>query len=284
MLYGTFDHPQLIHYPQLQKDITSYIETGTFQKPHYSFIERRTTHYTTVDDTCDYMIVEWLYTTQQLATHFPQSLTIFVHSHTEELIFRRIIRDQKRVKEPTHTIIANIAKAFPMWNIYGKSQEKNSDILIHNDYEILNTQGNTITHTPCTHPQDHNKKESETELFSTHFIYNDESEDNGNIILSEHYKTQDGLLSHISIAHDKTINDQQHKNISIDIYQPGQVTPMHLLLQTAGLTYQETYTTHQKTYKKNNEENDKEMETITQKTSHNQVSYYHTSIQKPEAE
>ncbi|USN57504.1 MAG: hypothetical protein H6766_03565 [Candidatus Peribacteria bacterium] len=49
VLYGTFDHPRMIHYPQLGNDIETFLATERFEKPQYSFVEKRSTHTVTVE-------------------------------------------------------------------------------------------------------------------------------------------------------------------------------------------------------------------------------------------
>jgi uridine kinase len=60
-----------------------------------------------------------------------------VDSDTEELIFRRLVRDQQRVNEPLYMIVSMLGKVFPMWNIFGNPQKKNADLIVDNSYEIL---------------------------------------------------------------------------------------------------------------------------------------------------
>jgi len=62
---------------------------------------------------------------------------MFVYSAQEELIFRRIIRDQERVAEPAYMIVENLGKAFPMRKIYGEPQLNKADMIVNNDYQIL---------------------------------------------------------------------------------------------------------------------------------------------------
>jgi len=81
-----------------------------------------------------------LYSISQLPdTHNPCKL--FVFADEEELIFRRLIRDQQRTKDPLHVSIAIMSKVFPMRNLYGKQQKQQSDIVVYNDFEILKQHG-----------------------------------------------------------------------------------------------------------------------------------------------
>ena len=58
LLYGTFDHPKLIDYDTLESDIRKYFTNGVFELPVYSFMEKRTTQYITIDQAYDIVIVE----------------------------------------------------------------------------------------------------------------------------------------------------------------------------------------------------------------------------------
>jgi uridine kinase len=58
LLYGTFDHPNLIDYDLLQKNLDEYITTGKTKLPKYSFVEKRRTSYEAVNGSADYVIVE----------------------------------------------------------------------------------------------------------------------------------------------------------------------------------------------------------------------------------
>jgi|GEM_PF-1915844 len=192
MLYGTFDHPNLIRYNELEKNLKEYFKTGKTKQPKYSFVEKRTTHYETIEGEADYVIVEGIYTIKSLSRHF-DATNIFVHSEKEELIFRRIVRDQQRVAEPTYMIVQAIGKAFPMRNIYGAPQEKHADIIIDNDYEILGKVGRQCIYSPLKNQHNENRKKSDLGRLIekrniTDFYYQDNDPENGDIIISEVYK------------------------------------------------------------------------------------------------
>ncbi|NOZ45062.1 MAG: hypothetical protein GXP45_08215 [bacterium] len=104
--------------------------------PQYSFIESRRIGYQQIQKKYDYIIVEGLYTINQLKnTHHP--FKIFVDTDTEELIFRRIIRDQKRVRESIEEIIGMMGKVFPMRTLYGENQKTQANIIVKNNYQIM---------------------------------------------------------------------------------------------------------------------------------------------------
>lgn len=58
LLYGTFDHPNLIDYDLLQKNIDEYLSTGKTTLPKYSFVERRRVASEVVNGSAEYIIVE----------------------------------------------------------------------------------------------------------------------------------------------------------------------------------------------------------------------------------
>lgn len=234
VLYGTFDHPRMIHYPQLGNDIETFLATERFEKPQYSFVEKRSTHTVTVEWMYDFVIVEGLYTIDQLGVRFADATKVFVQSSYEEIIFRRIVRDQERVRESNHVMINNIGKAFPMWNIFGQHQQDKADIIITNDYEIL----------------DHKGAESAYELFHgdigalgdlnlvehrQHFVYSNTDNNESDIIITEVYYEDDPLLKYIMISAVKEHSDTSDHHIDVTLYDPGALTDMHILLQTAGL-------------------------------------------------
>lgn len=140
VMYGTFDHPNLIEYDLLQKNIDEYMQTEKTRVPTYSFKERRRVGYKEVAQAYDYVIVEGLYTISQLDKN-NNPFCIFVNASIEELIFRRLIRDQERVSEPLDMILTSIGKVFPMWKLYGQPQGEQAQIVIDNDFEVLSKNG-----------------------------------------------------------------------------------------------------------------------------------------------
>lgn len=235
LLYGTFDHPNLIEYDLLQKNLNEYFEKWSTKIPVYSFKESRRIDYKKISWTYDYIIVEGLYTIEKL-NNKNNPLKIFVDSHTEELIFRRIIRDQTRFRDTIESIIGMIGKVFPMWTLYGTPQKKAADLIIHNDYEIMAKEGEKISFKLL------NKKPSPKwkltkKLYIYDFIYNDENDDNGIIYVSEVYEKKWWLLKHIIITKSKKDDAQQkkYKRIIVPLYKAGSLTMIHSLLQNGGL-------------------------------------------------
>lgn len=58
LLYGTFDHPNLIDYHLLQKNLDEYMTTGQTNIPKYSFVEKRRVSHEAVNGSADFVIVE----------------------------------------------------------------------------------------------------------------------------------------------------------------------------------------------------------------------------------
>jgi len=254
MLYGTFDHPSLIEYDLLQKNIDEYFKTKKTKLPKYSFKERRRISYKEIKWNYDYIIVEWLYTINKLKNK-NNPFKIFVHSPTEELIFRRIIRDQNRVKESLDTIIAMIGKVFPMWRLYWEPQIEQSNIIINNDYKIMEIewkeyQFKEIKKIP------NNIGKLEKKEYIKDFMYNDANDKNWIIYVSEVYKEKKWLLDHIIITKSK-LNDFKKNNYSrivINLYRPWSLTMLHTMLQTAWLKLIWENEKVEEIYKKNNKE------------------------------
>ena len=249
LLYGTFDHPNLIDYPLLQNDIEQYFQNGKFSLPHYSFTEKRRTHLTEITESYDIVIVEWLYVIDQLSLTISTDqwdivpYKIFVEASLEEIIVRRLVRDQMRVKEPLHVIVGVMSNVFPMRTVFWTLQKEKSDCIITNDYHILDKEGKNSERVPIS-----SDKLPHTDIYKTYYmkdyIYNDTNEDNGKIIISEVYLEQWWLLDHVILHkrnNDPRIDHSKYESISMDFYQPSISTELHTLLQLAGLAYEWTY-------------------------------------------
>ena len=252
MLYGTFDHPSLIEYDLLQKNIDEYFKTKKTKLPKYSFQERRRISYEEIKGNYDYIIVEWLYTISQL-NNKNNPFKIFVHSPTEELIFRRIIRDQSRVKESLDAIVAMIGKVFPMRKLYGDPQTQEANITIDNDYKIMSKEGKEYQFKQIKQiPK--NIWKLEKKEYIKDFMYNDENDKNGIIYVSEVYKEKKWLLNHIIITKSKLndFKDNNYSRIVVKLYRPGSLTMLHTMLQTAWLKLIGQNEKIEETYIKNN--------------------------------
>ncbi|NOZ45061.1 MAG: hypothetical protein GXP45_08210 [bacterium] len=67
------------------------------------------------------------------------------------------------------------------------------------------------------------------------YIYNDSNNNNGVIYVSEVYKKEKGLLDHVIITKSKQqdYKNETYKRIAVKLYNPGSLTMIHTLLQTA---------------------------------------------------
>lgn len=209
-------------------------------------MEKRTVGHTRIDQHYDIVVVEGLYTvnslTQTITTKNGElkPYNIVVHAPIEELIFRRLVRDQKRVKEPLHTLIDVMSNVFPMRKIFGIEQEKLADCIITNDHSILNSEGRKSHWIKI---QEKNLPDTVPEsVLTTHdYIYDDSEDGDSNIIISEVYRDKATLLDHVILqkrSTDPRKESRNYESISMTLYKPGISTELHTLLQLAGLSYQ----------------------------------------------
>ncbi len=232
LLYWTFDHPKLIAYDELAKNLQQLFTLWQTQIPEYSFVEKRRIWKTTIKNEYDFVIVEWLYTISQLPNKF-DPFKIFVYSDEEELIFRRLIRDQQRTQEPLHTSIQITSKVFPMRNIYWKKQKKLSDLIVYNDYNILSQKWKTINYSQIQVKKS-NLWELKNRFYITDFEYNDKNNQNWVIVVSEVYRSKKWLLEFVKISKKKQIW-QKIETIEFDLFEAWILTWIHSLLQLAWL-------------------------------------------------
>ncbi len=238
LLYGTFDHPNLIDYDLLQKNIDEYLTTGKTTLPKYSFVERRRIASEVVNGSADFIIVEWLYTIAEL-NDVNAPFKIFVDSHMEEMIFRRIIRDQQRVKEPVDMIVTMLGKVFPMRRLYGEPQKAKADLIVENNYEILSSIAQTHEYTLLPDAKRSDFGELIKREYITDYMYNDSHEWNGCILISEVYREKRGFLDAVMITKRKA-DDLDHNafhTASVRMSHPWLITQLHTLMQIAGMQY-----------------------------------------------
>lgn len=244
LLYWSFDHPDLIDYNLLEKNLNEYFSTGKTTIPEYSFIEKRRIAYHPVQEHYDIVIVEWLYTISKLSW-FDKSFKIFVQANVEEVVFRRIIRDQLRVAESIYTIIGIMSTVFPMRTLYGKAQINQADAMITNDYSILSKYGKLFHRMRVKKPLAKTKKTLQKQEHSVNHIYGSDNEEYGKITISEVYMNNNPLLHHVSINKTwpihKTKKGEEYTSIVFDLYQPWVLTELHTLLQLAGLSFIGSY-------------------------------------------
>lgn len=233
MIYGTYDHPNLIDHEWLNQDLQKLLTTGSFEMPEYSFVEKTRVASKLIEWSFDYIVVEWLYVINELADQF-NPLRIFVHSQAEDLVIRRLIRDPERTKEPLYMVATTLTKVFPMWTIAWEGQLEKSDIVINNTYEILKDKWNMYHYDQVSvFPQWELKK---TE-YVVNYMYNDTRTDNDGIVISEVYHEQHGYLHEVKISKVQANGDGTKEWLTLSVMMPGILVEMHTLIQLAGCHY-----------------------------------------------
>jgi uridine kinase len=233
MIYGTYDHPNLIDHDLINENLQQLLSSGSFDMPEYSFVEKTRLKSQPIAGSFDYIIIEWLYVINELSEQF-DPLKIFVHSQAEDLIIRRLIRDPERTKEPLYIVANTLTKVFPMWIIAGKWQMEKSDIVINNTYEILNDRWVSYEYRQTSiFPKSELKK---TEYVINYF-YNDTHTDNDGIVISEVYHEQHGYLHEVKISKVQSNDDGTKEWLTLSVMMPGILVEMHTLIQLAGCSY-----------------------------------------------
>ena len=241
LIYGTFDHPKLIRHDLLAKDIKNFMKTNTINIPEYSFMESRRVWSQEFTGKVDHVIVEWLYTIQELPK-IDNTLTFFVDSYAEELIVRRLVRDQQRTGDGIAQIVSDVARVFPMRNIFGKTQRKKADIIITNEFEILEKEWVSSSYKKIDASQATQGELLKKEFF-VDYEYNDSAEGNGTVIVSEVYKKKSDDIDYVMITKRKehiTPNTQEFNSMTFTITNLWVITQIHALLQLAGLKLKRT--------------------------------------------
>jgi uridine kinase len=251
VLYGTFDHPALIDYALLEKNIGEYLTSGSFMLPQYSFGESRRTGSIKVEGTYDIVLVEGLYTISQLPVSY-DPLRICISASDEDLIIRRLLRDPARVGEPLHMVVTALNNVFPMRHLYGSHQAVHADIIIHNDYDLLAKDGKIMFHEPLTDGLPPERKLYNAEHL-VEYRYDDTTDDShGKLIITEHYEQAGGMLKSVGISKTQSTPEGTKdtiKHISLRVYKPGVLTSLHNLVQSAGLRYESTSGYNEKSYR-----------------------------------
>lgn len=233
MIYGTYDHPNLIDHDLLNSDLQQLLTTGSFEMPEYSFIEKTRIATRTIQWPFDYIIVEWLYVINELAEQF-DPLKIFIYSQAEDLIIRRLVRDPERVNEPLYMVATTLTKVFPMWTIAGKWQLEQSDIVINNTYEILKDRWSIYSYRAVSIFPEWELQKTE---YVINYFYNDTLIDNDGIVISEVYHEQHWYLHEVKISKVQTNPDGTKEWLTLSIMMPGILVEMHALIQLAGCEY-----------------------------------------------
>lgn len=243
VLYGTFDHPDLIEYDLLEKHIGQCIQNKPFDMPSYNFKESKRDIAVTLSGNFDYVIIEGLYTISKLSTQY-DPFKIYVTAPEEDLVIRRLLRDPARIGEPLYMIVGALNNVYPMRNIFGRTQLHNADLVIDNYYDILIKEGKKMYHEPFQGEVNTlGTKISEEYIVS--YMYNDSTEDsNGKILVEEHYDMKGGIMKSVTIVKTRSTSvgtKETIEHISLSLSKAGILTQIHNLLQVAGLIYETTF-------------------------------------------
>lgn len=133
-----------------------------------------------------------------------------------------------------------MSNVFPMWKIFGATQEEQADCIITNDYSILNTEGRS-SQWQQVQKEELPDTEAYNTLYTNDYIYDDSDEGDSKIIISEVYRDKDGLLDHVILqkrSSDPRKEQNDYESISMTLHKPGISTELHTLLQLAGLHYE----------------------------------------------
>jgi hypothetical protein len=126
-----------------------------------------------------------------------------------------------------------------MWNVFGQPQKKQADIIIDNNYEILEQEWEVFEYKKIDNVNLDEIGELHETQYHVDYIYNDISHRNGEIVVTEVYYQQWWLLDGVILTKRKRTSDAEWrmiKSISMSLYQPWILTWLHALLQTAWLT------------------------------------------------
>ena len=264
VLYGTFDHPDLIDYELLNINLDEYMTKGKFEMPTYSFKESKRTSTTHIEGKYDYVIVEGLYTITKLTDAY-NPLRIYVTSPEEDLVIRRLLRDPARVGEPLYMVVNALNNVYPMWNIFGRTQLHQADVVVDNYYDILKKEGKTMYHEPRTGDKAALGKHLYNEYVIS-YVYNDTSDDHeGKLIVEEHYEKKGGIMRSVTIVRTRSTGygtENTIEHISLSLAKAGILTQIHNLLQVAGLNYESVFTADAEHY----EGSDGKRKTLEQRT------------------
>jgi len=239
-LYGTFDHPNLIDFKELNLCIDKLLNKKDVKIPIYSFEDHMRIGFEYIKADYDFLIVEGLYTLEFMKKEFlKKALKIFVHSNKGELILRRLLRDPQRTKESLEKILSKLINVFPMWNVFGEKQRSLADIIFINDYEIIKDKGDAFleSYIPAKNlSQILSEYKLEKKEFVIEYYYRDENKDI--LCIKEHYLN--GKFYKVSLSKRDIISFKQPlkvKSYSVSFKEPGMFSQIHILMQLADLKH-----------------------------------------------
>lgn len=151
-------------------------------------------------------------------------------------MIRRLLRDPGRVGEPLYMVIGALNNVYPMRNIFGRSQQKEADLIIDNYYDILAKNGKKMYHQPW----DNDRAALGKKLFDEYvvsYVYNDSTDDtNGKLIIEEHYDEKGGIMKSVTIVKSRSTEfgtTDTIEHITLSVAKAGILTQLHNLLQVA---------------------------------------------------
>ena len=231
ILYGTYDHPNLINFKLLNKNLFDLLNWTLTKKPIYSFEYKMIVDWQQLKPEYDFIIVEWLYTLNFVVKKLlTQAFKVFIDVEKEELILRRIIRDPQRTKEPLDRILNSMVAVFPMWNIYWENQKKKADYIYKNDYYIIKDKWNFLQKVEKI-PNENLEKVEVKYIVDYYYWW---KENNWYLIVREIY--QRWFFKGVSILKQYRQNDAI-KTYEVFINQPWFLKEAHNLMQIAWLKY-----------------------------------------------
>ncbi len=239
-LYGTFDHPNLIDFKELNLCIEKLLNGEDVKIPIYSFEDHMRIGFQYIKGDFDFLIIEGLYTLEFIKKEFlKNALKIFIHSNKGELIVRRLLRDPQRTKESVEKILSKLIHVFPMWNIFGKKQKSLADLIFINNYEIIKDKGKVFLENYLSLKKINqilSKYKLEKKEFVVEYYYKDENNDT--FCIKEHYLN--GKFYKVSLSKREIISFKHPlkiKNYYISFKEPGMFSQIHILMQLANLKY-----------------------------------------------
>jgi uridine kinase len=244
LLYGSYDHPNLINFKLLNKHLFSLLNNKRIFKPVYSFEKKMIEDFVKINSNYDFIIVEGIYTLNFISKKLlKEAFKIFIQVDKEELIVRRIIRDPSRTKEPLDRILNSLLAVFPMWKVYGEKQIKKADLIIVNDYEIIKEKGKVEIEEEIKNKEIlknlKNVKKEKYLLVDYYYGSSKNKEKDSKLIVREIYKK--GKFIGVSIIKKILVKEENNKRIfkkyEVFINSPGFLNEVHTLLQLAGLNY-----------------------------------------------
>lgn len=239
-LYGTFDHPNLIDFKELNLCIEKLLNGKDVKIPIYSFEDHMRIGFEYIKADFDFLIIEGLYTLEFIKKEFlKKAVKVFVHSNKGELILRRLLRDPERTRESLEKILSKLINVFPMWNVFGEKQKSLADIIFINNYEIIKDKGEAFLESYVSSKklsQVLSEYKLEKKEFVIEYYYKDENKDI--LCVKEHYLN--GKFYKVSLSKREVISFRKPlkiKSYSVSFKEPGMFSQIHILMQLANLKY-----------------------------------------------